>query len=55
MCYDISDMKTDEIKEMIEDLYSEVDTDTDIYFLLLMDELEKRLPTDEFMDFCELY
>ena len=55
MCYDISDMTTESIKQMIEDLFGEVDTDTDIYFLLLMDELEKRLPQNKFIEFCELY
>ena len=55
MCYGITDMSTDEIKEMINDIYGEVDEDTDIYFLLLMDELENRLPEKEFTDFCELF
>jgi hypothetical protein len=56
MCFDIVDMKTDEIKEMIEDLIGQgIDTDTDVYFILLMDELQIRLPENEFMAFCELY
>jgi hypothetical protein len=55
MTYDIIDMSTDEIKLMIEDLYGEIDTDTNIYFILLMDELENRLPENEFIEFCELY
>jgi hypothetical protein len=54
-CYDISDMETDEIKEMIEDIYGEVDTDTDIYFILLMEELETRLSDSEFIEFYEIY
>jgi hypothetical protein len=54
-CYDISDMETDEIKEMIENIFPEVDGDTDIYFILLMQELENRLPESEFIEFHELY
>jgi len=55
MSYDIKNMETEEIKQMIEDIYPEVDEETDIYFLLLMDELELRLPESEFLEFCESY
>jgi hypothetical protein len=56
MAYDISNMATDEIKEMITDLYGGgVDEDTDVYFIFLMDELETRLSDNEFMEFYELY
>ena len=55
MDYGISNMTTDEIKEAILDLYDEVDTETDIYYLFLMDELELRLSEKDFTDFCELY
>jgi len=54
MDYNITNMTTDEIKEEVSDLYYEVDTETDIYFLFLMDELELRLPKKDFIDFCEL-
>ena len=53
MDYNISNMTTDEIIATIDDLYDEVDTETDVYFLFLMDELELRLPETDFTDFCE--
>ena len=46
-------MTTEEIKEMINDIYGEVDEETDVYFLFLMEELERRLPEADFTDFCE--
>jgi hypothetical protein len=56
MCYDIFDMTTDDIKDIIEDLVGlGIDKDTDVYFILLLDELQKRLPESEFTTFCELY
>jgi hypothetical protein len=55
MDYDISNMTTGEIKETITGLCDEVDTEIDIYFLFLMDELELRLPEKNFTDFRELY
>jgi len=53
MCYGITDMTTEEIKEMLTDIYGEVDEETDVYFLFLMEELERRLPEADFTDFCE--
>ena len=56
MFYGITDLTINEIQIIINDLYCQwVDTDTDVYFLLLFDELECRLPEDEFLDFCELF
>ena len=56
MCYGITDMKTEDIKNLVEDLIGqEVDKDTDVYFLLLMDELQQRLPEADFTAFCELH
>jgi len=54
MDYNITNMTTDEIKEAINNLYYEVDTETDIYYLFLMDELELRLPKKDFTDFCNM-
>jgi len=53
MDFNISNMTTDEIKETISDLYDEVDTETDIYFLFLMDELELRMTEKDFINFLE--
>ena len=53
MCYNISDMATEDIKDMINDLFGEVDEASDIYFLLLLDELELRMTEKDFYDFTE--